>query len=189
MNPENLIEFFEEVGKLKKIKRMGWVLRGVENPESVAEHSFRVTLISSFASEFFEEKLDREKIFQMALLHEIAEVKLGDLTLVSKRLLGEELVSKTEERIAKELLPLEKFEIFKEFEDGKTLEAKIVRASDKFEMFLQAFELEKRQKMNLEEFWREEQNLEEIKELEFFKDLFELLSLKREINLKNFQNL
>ena len=45
-NPQDLINFFTKVGQLKKIKRTGWVLRGVQDPESIADHSFRLALMA-----------------------------------------------------------------------------------------------------------------------------------------------
>lgn len=41
MKPENIVKFLIEVGKLKRLKRKGWVIHGVKEAESVAEHSFR----------------------------------------------------------------------------------------------------------------------------------------------------
>ena len=38
----NFIDFFIEVGKLKRMKRSGWVINQIKNAESIAEHSFRV---------------------------------------------------------------------------------------------------------------------------------------------------
>jgi len=38
----NFIDFFIEIGKLKKQKRSGWVLREVKNPETIAEHIVRL---------------------------------------------------------------------------------------------------------------------------------------------------
>ncbi len=46
MNTDGLIDFIAEAGKLKRIPRTGWVESGVPDPESVADHSFRVALIA-----------------------------------------------------------------------------------------------------------------------------------------------
>jgi putative hydrolase of HD superfamily len=75
----NLLNFFVEIGKLKKMPRRGWVLRDIENPESIAEHSFRVAVLAWFLAR---EKgnLDLEKIIKMALIHDICEVYAGDIT-------------------------------------------------------------------------------------------------------------
>ncbi len=43
---EKLMEFFHEIGKLKEVKRQGWVVAGVKDCESTAEHSFRFAVMS-----------------------------------------------------------------------------------------------------------------------------------------------
>ena len=43
---EDLARFGYEVGQLKLVKRTGWWVAGVRDPESVAEHSYRVAVIA-----------------------------------------------------------------------------------------------------------------------------------------------
>jgi HD domain len=42
---EGLTNFLYEMGLLKRYKRTGWLVAGVDNPESIAEHSFRTAII------------------------------------------------------------------------------------------------------------------------------------------------
>lgn len=79
---KNLLDFFIEVGQLKRIKRSGWVLRGVNNSESIADHSFRLALIAWFLGK--KKKLDIKKIIKMALLHDLCEIYAGDTTPYDK---------------------------------------------------------------------------------------------------------
>lgn len=78
----NLINFLKEIGKLKKVKRTGWVLRGIKNPESVAEHTYRTTIMAMVLADRFKDKLklDKDKLIQIALIHDIAEARVGDIT-------------------------------------------------------------------------------------------------------------
>jgi len=43
---EELINFFIEVGKLKRMPRRGWVINQIKNPESIAEHIFRAAVMT-----------------------------------------------------------------------------------------------------------------------------------------------
>ena len=42
---EGLTNFLYEMGLLKRYKRTGWMIAGIDNPESIAEHSFRTAII------------------------------------------------------------------------------------------------------------------------------------------------
>ena len=75
----NFIDFFIEAGKLKKQKRSGWVLREVKNPETIAEHSFRVAIMGWLLANK-KRGLNIEKIIKMALIHDIGEIYAGDIT-------------------------------------------------------------------------------------------------------------
>ncbi|MEM5772607.1 MAG: HD domain-containing protein [Candidatus Aenigmatarchaeota archaeon] len=88
---EELIEFFKTIGKLKKIERTGWVTNvGIENPESVAEHSFRSAVLCMIFSDI--KKLDTEKMVRMALIHDLAEALIGDWDNFAKKKLGLEKI-------------------------------------------------------------------------------------------------
>ena len=43
---DRIVEFLYEVGQLKRLPRAGWLFTGVQNPESVAAHSFRVGVLA-----------------------------------------------------------------------------------------------------------------------------------------------
>ena len=65
-------DFFQKVLELKNIPRQGWKEKlGINNPESVADHSYSTSVISMILSDL--EGLNSEKIIRMALLHDLAE--------------------------------------------------------------------------------------------------------------------
>jgi len=74
----NLIEFILKIGKLKEVKRKGWILRGVKNPESIASHSFLVAFSSWVFSR--SRRLDQEAMIVMSLLHNVFSAEIGDHT-------------------------------------------------------------------------------------------------------------
>ena len=42
---KSIVEFIFEAGVLKRVPRSGWSLLGINNAESVADHSFRCAVI------------------------------------------------------------------------------------------------------------------------------------------------
>src|SRR5689334_1471914 len=72
-----------ELQRLKRLDRTGWTLRGLPNgTESVAAHSFGVVVAAMLlADELLAQgvSVDMEKVLRMALLHDWAEVRVGDM--------------------------------------------------------------------------------------------------------------
>ncbi|MCI31846.1 HD domain-containing protein 2-like, partial [Trifolium medium] len=52
-------------------KRSGWVRRDVKNPESIADHMYRMSLMALIAPDV--PGLDRNKCIKMTIVHDIAE--------------------------------------------------------------------------------------------------------------------
>ena len=148
MDDERLIGFFQEINKLKRIKRSGWVVDKVKNPESVAEHSFRTAVMCMFLGKG--RRLDLEKAMKMALIHDIAEARIGDIISYwryPKAVPVREKAEKEQKAMAAMASGLEGgrglLELWKEYEARKTKEAMFVKQVEKLEMALQALEYEK----------------------------------------------
>jgi putative hydrolase of HD superfamily len=71
------LDFFAEAGLLKKVKRSGWWVAGIKDPESVAEHSFRTGIIGLYLADM--EGADPFKVMTMALFNDIHESRINDL--------------------------------------------------------------------------------------------------------------
>ena len=72
-------KFFEVVLKLKNIPRQGWIEKlEINDSESVADHSYSTSVMSMILSDL--EGINSEKIIRMALLHDLAESIIGDIT-------------------------------------------------------------------------------------------------------------
>lgn len=69
----------EALGRLKEIPRTGWLDRGIPAcaTESVADHSFGVALLTWLLAP---DDLDRARAVELALIHDLAESIVGDLT-------------------------------------------------------------------------------------------------------------
>ena len=70
------VDVLLKVGRLKSIKRTGWVRSGMPDPESVAAHTFRVCFLVLVLADRL--KLNRQKLLEMGLLHDIEEAVTGD---------------------------------------------------------------------------------------------------------------
>lgn len=151
------LDFFSEIGKLKEVKRAGWIARGISNAESVSDHSFRLALLALVYGK--ELKLNVGKCVELALIHDLHEIYSGDIiwpTADKEKKFGEE--KKGIEKLCKLLPEKEKKELlalWKEYNEKKTDEAKLVHDLDKIEMLLQVIEYteQKRSKHYLEEFF------------------------------------
>jgi putative hydrolases of HD superfamily len=144
VDTERLIEFIAEAGKLKRLPRTGWVESGVPDPESVADHSFRVALIALVLADA--SGLNSLKVVRMALLHDLAEAETGDLTPTQKNAAPESARRAENQAMEGILGNLPEAirgvyrDIWYEFSESNTEEARLVRDADKLEMVIQASE-------------------------------------------------
>ncbi len=134
-------KFFQKVLKLKNIPRRGWKEKlKINNPESVADHSYSTTVMSMIFSDL--EGLNTRKIIRMALLHDLAESITGDII--------PDYITK-DEKINKESLAMKQilknlpdkiaepyFAIWNEYQKNSSKEAKLLHDIDKLEMAFQA---------------------------------------------------
>ena len=137
MEKQQLNIIIELLGKFKDLKRTGWLKRGVILPESDAEHSFSLAMLVLLLTP---EKIDRSKCMEMALIHDLAELYVGDYTpedgISQEEKHRKELVAM--KRISQELSTPYLMELFSEFEEQQTKEAKFVKALDKVDTVLTA---------------------------------------------------
>jgi len=167
MDPDKLLELLLEAATLKRMPRNGWGMRGVPHVESVAEHSFgtafvALVLAEALAAEPGNEqggRLDVEQVLIMALLHDLAEVRLTDLPVSAVRLIPPEVKSQAEAAAIGDLLaPLpvagQLAALWQAFEDGSSPEGRLVRDADKLEMMVQCLRYEQAGCRGLDEFWQ-----------------------------------
>ena len=157
-----LAAFLTEIMRLKAIPRMGWLLRGIRDVESVAAHLFGVAFIAMLLADRAKmrgRQVDSEKVLRMALLHDLSEARTGDLPSTIKKYFEPSNVKMADERIVKEMLMElgslgeSYIELWREYEDRTSLESRLVKAADKLDLLLQAHEYEKGGAATLQEFW------------------------------------
>ena len=133
MKPREYIEFLNKIEKLKCNTRHSWTSNG--RRESVAEHSWRLSVMALLCADEFHE-LDIDKVVKMCLIHDFGEAVTGDIPSFYKTAEHE----KAEESAVKSLLsslPLPMKEdfsaIFDEMNALETPEAKLFKSLDNLE--------------------------------------------------------
>ena len=158
MDHKAVVDLLLETASLKRLPRSGWLLRGVPQAESVAGHSFGVAFVALILADL-EGGLDLAKVLSMALLHDLAEVRLTDLPASATHLLPDGLKSQAEAQALTDLLtPLPHshrwLALWQEFEDRSSAEGRLVRDADKLEMMVQCLRYEQAGSRGLDEFWQ-----------------------------------
>lgn len=152
----NILYLAFQVGISKKLPRTGWVMNGIKDPESVAEHCFRVTVLSMVLAPYLE--VDQDKLIKMSIIHDLGETATGDLIIQR----GPKIFEK--ERREKEKIEEESIKailwkysedystLFHEMIERKTKEAVVFWEIDQLEKAIQAYEYEKEHNLDLFEF-------------------------------------
>lgn len=82
---EGIIAFYSEYTKLNSLLRTGWVMRHVpaERLESVSDHTLQVVMLAhTFIYELGLTDIDMNKLAPMAFLHDLAEIIVGDISVI-----------------------------------------------------------------------------------------------------------
>jgi putative hydrolase of HD superfamily len=174
-----------EFGKLKNVPRTGWLLRGLGrcSVESVADHVARTSFIAMSLADALNirgVRLDGYKVVEMSLLHDISEAMLLDIDRRVSELIGEGLKKNAEKAIEefalKQLEPNLRdryLSLLKDYREGNSVEAQVVKVSDKLETLIQALEYEESgfSTSKVQEFWEEKNHLPELIKDSALKDL------------------
>jgi putative hydrolase of HD superfamily len=138
---KSIVNFLYELGILKYVKRSGWWLIKVKDPENVAEHSFRAAVIGYILAKM--ERVDADKVTKMCLFNDLHETRLNDLHKVGHRYIDFRTAeTKAHKEQTSELGEIGKdiFALHEEFQEQKTKEAIIARDADLLENAFQAKE-------------------------------------------------
>jgi putative hydrolase of HD superfamily len=168
------LPFFHMLERLKTTKREGWRRFEIErygftylprvipqrltiryhSAESIADHMYRMSLLTLLAPPALLPKLDLHKCMKMALVHDMAESLVGDITPVDGLPKPEKSrrEAETMDYLTKRLLGnvfggaagADIRAIWQEYEDSKTTDSHFVHDMDKMELLLQMMEYERR---------------------------------------------
>jgi 5'-deoxynucleotidase YfbR-like HD superfamily hydrolase len=153
-----------ELQRLKRLERTGWTLRGLPNgTESVASHSFGVSVTAMMLADEVKARgleVDCERVLRMALLHDWAEVRVGDMPRTATNYFGAD-ARKTAETVAFADIvsgvgsyESEYKTLYQDYEQRRSLEARLVKAADIIDLLIQAYALEHSGTRGLDEFWQ-----------------------------------
>ena len=135
--------FLFEAGHLKQIPRAGWLLLGISQPETVAEHSFRVGLIGITLAAM--EGADPGRTAALCLMHDVHETRIGDVPSVGRAYVTTavpEAVTAHQTAGMPDNLAKTFQDLTAEYEATETLESRVAHDADKIETLIQAAEYE-----------------------------------------------
>ncbi|MFC7782916.1 HD domain-containing protein [Rossellomorea sp. GCM10028870] len=143
----NLLKILEIIKLGEKLKfemRHSWLSNG--RKESVAEHTWRVALLAILIEPYLMEKVDTSKLLKMIIIHDLVEAEAGDIPAFDTM---DNHVAK-EQKTTNEIKSIEKirsilggslgddlYNLWFEFENKETYEAKVANALDKLEAQIQ----------------------------------------------------
>jgi len=132
---QQIIDFILEVDRLKGVERKVRPL-GLKRFENSAEHSWQIALLAASLAEYAETDVDIDRVVLMLLVHDIGEIDVGDTMVFA--------VGGWEERKTAELAAVTRMcallpekrggkflELWREFEDGATANARFAHAVDR----------------------------------------------------------
>lgn len=134
---------FIKIRELYKLKEVYRRARVKERRESAAEHTWSCLVLADYLMDKYKKlKLDQHKVYDLLLYHDLVEIEAGDIPI---HLIKDQKAKRKNEFLAlyktQKKIPADmgkKFErLFKEFDEGKTKEAKFAKAVDKLDGLLQ----------------------------------------------------
>lgn len=138
-NIDKVIRFIKEIENLKSVTRTAWTKTG--RRESTAEHSWRLAMLLMVLREDFKD-LDIDKAIKMSLVHDLGELYDGDIS--AKLQNDNDNKADMEEKAMRRMLTIlpenlaeNIYDLWKEYNECSTKEAKLVKAMDKLETIVQ----------------------------------------------------
>ena len=138
-NIDKVIRFIKEIENLKSVTRTAWTKTG--RRESTAEHSWRLAMLLMVLSDDFKD-LDIDKAIKMSLVHDLGELYDGDIS--AKLQNDNDNKAEMEEKAMRRMLTIlpenlaeNIYDLWKEYNECCTKEAKLVKAMDNLETIVQ----------------------------------------------------
>ncbi|PAE29702.1 HAD family hydrolase [Paenibacillus sp. 7884-2] len=144
---ENLLGILQVIKLGEKLKyelRHSWLSNGRQ--ESVAEHTWRVSLMAMLIEPYLDKKIDIAKLLKMIIIHDLVEAEAQDIPAFDTMQNAE----KKKEKEFNEMQAIENirgtlkgdlgeslYNLWIEFENKQTFEAKVANALDKLEAQIQ----------------------------------------------------
>lgn len=139
-----IMDVLQLAEKLKFELRHSWLSNGRQ--ESVAEHTWRMSLMAILIEPLLDQKVDLARLLKMIIIHDLVEAEAGDVSVLDQIRNPEirKIKQQNEEQAILKIRQMlatsngqEIYDLFYEFEEKKTFEAKVANAIDKLEVQLQ----------------------------------------------------
>lgn len=135
--------FIVEIDKLKSILRQTTLIDDSRR-ENDAEHSWHLAIMAMLLSEYANDDVDVAKVIKMVLIHDLVEIDAGDTFAYDA--IGYQDKEEREEKAAHRILGLlpkeqyhEMYQLWREFEERETPEAKFANALDRIQPLVHNF--------------------------------------------------
>ncbi|MFL6230687.1 MAG: HD family hydrolase [Pyrinomonadaceae bacterium] len=159
-----MLSFLTDLQRLKRLDRTGWVLRGLApGAESVAAHTFGVGVVAMLLADEVRARgveVDVERVLRLALLHDVAEARTGDMPRTMAKYYEAGARQKAERAAFDEVLDgldVSLKEVYSrlhaDYEARASMEARLVKAADIIDLLAQALAFERAGARGLDEFW------------------------------------
>jgi 5'-deoxynucleotidase YfbR-like HD superfamily hydrolase len=158
-----MLSILIELQRLKRLERTGWTLRGLPNgTESVAAHSFGVSITAMLLADEIKTRgleVNIERVLKMALVHDWAETRVGDMPKTAGSYFGAEIRKRAETAAFADIVgspgaaATQYKDLYQDYEQRDSLEARLVKAADIIDLLIQAYALEHAGAKGLDEFW------------------------------------
>jgi putative hydrolases of HD superfamily len=154
-----------ELQRLKGLERTGWMLRGIQpGAESVAGHSYGVAVAAMLLADELLARgvaVNAERVLRMAILHDWAEARVGDMPRTATEYFGAEARKRAERAAFDGIVDglkadgrAEKYgALHEDYEERASLEARLVKAADVIDLLVQTLAFERAGVRGLDEFW------------------------------------
>lgn len=135
-----ILNFFFELAQLRRIKHEGWRTIGIDNPESVADHSLRAAQVGYFLAKL-EKYKNPQEVATMLVFHDIGECRIGDIHKIANRYIEADEAQAVKDQV-KDLgeIGKELFSLWEQVEYQKTTAGKIAKDADLLEQAITAKE-------------------------------------------------
>ncbi|MDB4939567.1 MAG: Nucleotidase YfbR, superfamily [Labilithrix sp.] len=161
---EQILATMLALDPLADLPRTGFLLRGVRPCESIADHSFGVAFVTMLFVDAIRAEggtIDGERALRMALVHDAAEAKTGDVPMPNKTPRMTEALHELEATVVAKVLPPAQLELWTDAETGNSLEVRVVKAADKVQMMIKALAYGRQHRGNVDDFWSNPKNLDD----------------------------
>ena len=160
-----MISTLIELQRLKGLERTGWMLRGIQaGAESVADHSYGVVVAAMLLADELVARgvaLDVERVLRIAVLHDWAEARVGDMPRTATEYFGASARKRAERAAFDDMVSglktgglAEKYgALHEDYEERASLEARLVKAADVIDLLVQTLAFERAGVRGLDEFW------------------------------------